>query len=163
MFFLYLHCNHNTMYHALLILHSLNRWLVLISLIYAIWTAWNGYRFNKPFSRSDDTLRHVTATISHIQLTLGLCLYVISPIVKFETGGTGVFTEHTFFSIIHTALMAISVVVITIGSARAKRIEADQLKFKTILIWFSVALLILLIAIPWPFSPLTSRPYFRSF
>lgn len=149
------------MYHTLLILHSINRWLVLISLVYAILTAWKGYRSNKAFSRQDNTIRHVTATVSHIQLTIGMLLYMVSPIVKFETGGTGLMSEHTFFSVLHTALMAVSVVIITIGSARAKRMEDNRAKFKTMLIWFSLALLIIMVAIPWPFSPLAHRPYYR--
>jgi MFS-type transporter involved in bile tolerance (Atg22 family) len=91
---------------------------------------------------------------------------MISPIVKFnvaEETVTGMVSEHTFFRLIHISLMVISILVITIGSARAKRAEMDRLKFKILLIWFSIALLIILMAIPWPFSPLANRPYFRSF
>jgi MFS-type transporter involved in bile tolerance (Atg22 family) len=97
---------------------------------------------------------------------LGLYLYLISPIVKFNVadgGEAGLVSEHTFFRFVHISLMVISVVLITIGSAKAKRATTDRLKFKTILIWFSIALLIILIAIPWPFSPLASRPFFRTF
>jgi hypothetical protein len=154
------------MYQTLLILHSINRWLVLISLVYTICISWNGYRLNKPFSGPDNTARHVTATISHIQLLLGLYLYMISPVVKFDAGEgaiTGIVSENTFYRFVHISLMAISVVLVTIGSAKAKRVGPDRLKYKTILIWFSIALLLILTAIPWPFSPLSSRPFFRTF
>lgn len=155
-----------TMYQTLLILHSMNRWLVVTSLVYGIWIAIAGIRSEKVFSTSDNKVRHLTATISHIQLLIGLCLYMISPIVKIhvaETVDGGIVSEPTFFRVVHLGMMAVSVVLITIGSAKAKRVETDRLKFLTMLIWFSVALLIILIAIPWPFSPLASRPYFRSF
>lgn len=154
------------MYQTLLILHSINRWLILVSLIYVIWTAWDGIRSDRRFSSTDNTARHLTATISHIQLLVGLYLYMISPIVKFNVGeasGGAMVSESTFFRFVHIALMVISVVIITIGSAKAKRMETDILKFRTLLLWFSIALLIILIAIPWPFSPLANRPYFRSF
>jgi hypothetical protein len=154
------------MHQTLLILHSINRWLVLISLIYVIWTAWTGIRSDRRFSASDNTARHLTATIAHIQLLLGLYLYMISPIVKFnvaEAGGAGTVSEHTFFRFVHISLMVMSVVIITIGSAKAKRLDTDLLKFRTLLLWFSIALLVMLIAIPWPFSPLANRPFFRSF
>jgi hypothetical protein len=72
-------------------------------------------------------------------------------------------SEQTFFRFVHISLMLTSVVLITIGSAKAKRIETSRLKYKTMLIWFSIALLIILVAIPWPFSPLANRPYFRTF
>ena len=154
------------MHQTLLILHSINRWLVLASLFYTIGTALSGLRSGRAFSGADNTVRHVTATISHIQLLLGLSLYMISPVVKFdvtESVGTGLVSEHTFFRLIHIAFMAIAVVVITIGSARAKRVGSEKEKFRTMFVWFGVALLIVLAAVPWPFSPLANRPYFRSF
>ena len=154
------------MHQTLLILHSINRWLVLASLFYAIGIALSGLRSGRAFSDTDNVVKHVTATIAHVQLLLGLSLYMISPVVKFdvaETVGTGLVSEHTFFRLVHIALMAIAVVMITIGSARAKRIGADKEKYRTMLVWFAIALLIILVAIPWPFSPLVNRPYFRSF
>ncbi len=152
------------MYRTLLILHSINRWLVLISLIYAIWIAWAGLRSGRAMTGPQNTVRHVTATISHVQLLLGFSLYMISPVVKFSVADGGrLVNEHTFFRLIHLALMALAVVLITIGSARAKRAESDRLKFRTMLVWFSIALFIILLAIPWPFSPWISRPYFRTF
>ncbi|WP_343667844.1 hypothetical protein [Chitinophaga sp.] len=154
------------MHQTILILHSINRYLVLISLVYSIVMAWNGLRKNKAFSASDNTFRHLTATIAHVQLMLGLYLYMISPIVRynvFESSFNGIVSEHIFFRYIHLLLMVTAIIIITIGSAKAKRMETDKLKFRTILLWFSLALLIILIAIPWPFSPLANRPYFRSF
>jgi uncharacterized membrane protein YadS len=68
-----------------------------------------------------------------------------------------------FFKLIHIALMAVAVVVITIGSAKAKRADADKTKFRTMFIWFLAGLLLILIAVPWPFSPLANRPYLRLF
>lgn len=154
------------MHQTFLILHSINRYLVLISLVYAIIMAWNGLRFRKVFSPLNNTVRHLTATIAHIQLLLGLYLYLISPVVKYnvpEVSSSEYISEHTFFRYLHILLMVSAIVILTIGSAKAKRMETDKLKFQTILIWFSLALLIILIAIPWPFSPLANRPYFRSF
>jgi len=58
--------------------------------------------------------------------------------------------------------MLTAIVIITIGSALAKRKKTDKEKFKTMLVWFSAALLIIFIAIPWPFSPLANRPYIRT-
>jgi hypothetical protein len=154
------------MHQTLLTLHSLNRWLVLASLLYAIYTSWKGFRNGITFTNTDNTLRHVTATIAHIQLLLGLYLYMISPVVKFkvaELQGSNLVSEHMFFKLIHIALMAVAVVVITIGSAKAKRADADKTKFRTMFIWFLAGLLLILIAVPWPFSPLANRPYLRLF
>jgi len=153
------------MYSTLLFLHSITRWFVLLSLVYSIFLALRGYFMDARFSKTDNAVRHWTATISHVQLIIGVILYIKSPIIKFF------YTNHelakqneevSFFGEIHITLMLISVVLITIGSALAKRRTTDREKFKTMLLWFSIALLIILIAIPWPFSPLASRPYIRN-
>lgn len=167
MFFIYF-ClvNKIAMHQTFLFLHSANRYLVLISLVYAIVMAVNGLRAGKVFSPLNNTVRHLTATLGHIQLMLGLYLYIISPIVKYnvvDASSHEIVSEHTFFRYIHIILMVIAIVIMTIGSAKAKRMETDKKKFQTILVWFSIALLIILMAIPWPFSPLANRPYFRSF
>lgn len=58
-------------------------------------------------------------------------------------------------------MMIVSVVLITIGSMKTKRKSEDQEKFKTMTIWFSIALVIILVNLPWPFSPFASRGWVR--
>ncbi|MCX8532501.1 hypothetical protein [Chryseobacterium luquanense] len=152
------------MYQTLTFLHSIFRWLVLLSLLYSIFRAYQGYFSDKIFSKTDDSVRHWTATIAHIQLVLGITLYSQSPIIKYFWKN---FTEAResfdlfFFGLTHISLMLISIILITIGSSISKRKSDDREKFKTILIYFVIALVIIFIAIPWPFSPLANRPYFR--
>lgn len=152
------------MYQTLTFLHSTFRWLVLLSLIYAIFTTYKGYFSNKEFSKKDNSVRHWTATIAHIQLVLGITLYSQSPIIRYFWKNFNEAKESfdlLFFGLIHILLMLFSIILITIGSAISKRKSTDKEKFKTMLIYFIIALLIIFIAIPWPFSPLANRPYFR--
>ncbi|WP_346237459.1 hypothetical protein ABDK00_000070 [Niabella insulamsoli] len=154
------------MYAYLLSLHSLMRWLVLLSLVVTIVRAYSAWRSGLVFTPFDNALRHWTATIAHIQLLIGLWLYLISPIVDYflHNYTTAVhLREIRFFGMEHGLMMLIAIGVITVGSAKAKRKRTDAEKFKTIAIWFSVALLIIFISIPWAFSPLVSRPHFRPF
>lgn len=152
------------MYHTLTFLHSTFRWLVLLSLLYSIFRACRGYFANKKFSKTDNSLRHWTATIAHIQLILGITLYSQSPVIKyfwnnFDEAKHSL--EMIFFATIHISIMIFSIILITIGSSVAKRKTNDREKFKTMLVYFSIALFIIFIAIPWPFSPFANRPYFR--
>lgn len=154
------------MHQLLLFLLSVNRWLVLATLFYAVYISLNGYLAGSAFTQGSNFIRHVTATIVHIQLILGIFLYIISPVVRF--GGPMVSSsllvgEQTFFRVVHLSLVLVAVVLVTIGSSKAKRQKTDELKFKSMLIWYFVALVIISIAIPWPFSPLGNRPYFRMF
>ena len=154
------------MYPYLLFFHSIFRWLVLISLFYAVSRALIGWLGKRPFSKSDNTIRHVTATISHVQLSIGYVLYFESPIVAYFRSNYSEAVKHfdlKFFGLIHIVLMTVAIFVITIGSSLAKRQISDTEKFKTMTVYFAVALLIILMAIPWPFSPLANRPYYRSF
>jgi hypothetical protein len=119
----------------------------------------------RPFTPAANAWRHWTATIAHLQLLLGMLLYFQSPVVKYALPHDPyhLISEHTFFRYIHITLMFVAVIVITIGSAKAKRAVTDQTKYRTMLAWFAAALLIILIAIPWPFSPLAGRPFLRKF
>lgn len=153
------------MYPNLLFLHSLVRWLVLASLLYAIFRAYKGYRFSLPFTQRDNAIRHWMATISHLQLMIGTVLYAQSPHIKyfFSSSSPVESREPLFFAIIHLALMIVAIILITIGSALAKRKGSDLEKFRTMFYWFAIALLLIFLAIPWPFSPFAHRPYLRLF
>ena len=154
------------MYQTLLAIHSLVRWLVLISLVFATFRAYTGWKYGKVFSSFDNKIRHITATNAHIQLILGLWLYFISPLTDYFIAH---FSEAVhqrqlrFFGMEHITVMFVAIMIITIGSAKAKRRVVDTEKFSTLFKWYFVGLLLILSSIPWSFSPLTSRPLFRSF
>jgi len=154
------------MYAFILALHSLIRWFVLASLLFALYRAYAGWLGNKVYSKFDDRVQVITATIAHIQLTVGLWLYFISPIANyFISHFKEVVHERQirFFGMEHVTMMLIGITLITIASAKAKRKTTDQEKFKTIAIWLTIALLVILSSVPWSFSPLISRPLFRAF
>lgn len=152
------------MYQTLLFSHSILRWLVLLALGYSIYRGYKGVVLKKAFSKLDNSIRHWTATLSHVQLMVGMILYFQSPSVKYfwsKTREGDVDFEVVFFSLVHLLLMFVAIVIITVGSSLAKRKLNDQDKFKTMMVWFALALVIIFVAIPWPFSPLANRPYLR--
>ncbi len=154
------------MYALLLWFHSLFRWLVLASICISVVISIRGLFTNRQFSASDNLVRHSTATIAHIQLMIGMILYTQSPSVKYffsDAYKVSYAADSFFFGSIHIILMLCSIVAITIGSAIAKRMEKDRDKFKTMLLWYSLAFIAILIAIPWPFSPFAQRPLLRLF
>lgn len=154
------------MYIFFLALHSLVRWLVLVSLLFAICRASRGWLLNKNFGRFDNAVRYITATIAHIQLIIGLWLYFISPIVNYFLHNFQKAIHERqirFFGMEHITMMLIAVILITIGSVKTKRKISDVEKFKCMTIWYTAALLIILSSVPWSFSPLISRPLLRAF
>ena len=150
------------MYEILIYIHSWMRWLILVSLCYALVSSITGYKTGRIYSPIDNKIRHWTATIAHIQLIVGFVLYINSPLVKYYWNkNTETQQETLFFGLIHLIIMLLAIVIITIGSAKAKRKLDAHSKFRTQWIYFAFALLIILIAIPWPFSPLAHRPLLR--
>jgi D-alanyl-lipoteichoic acid acyltransferase DltB (MBOAT superfamily) len=151
------------MYH-LIVTHSVFRYLLLIVLIVTIYLAWEGRFFDKKYSKTDKILAGATSGISHIQLILGFILYFKSPVAQgFWANKSFQWSDNLFFGIVHFTLMSIAIVAITIGAALAKRETDDKKRFKITLQYFTFALILILIAIPWPFSPLAQRPFIREF
>lgn len=152
------------MYAILLSLHSLVRWLVLMSLLFALYRAYTGVKSKRAFTKLDDRARHISATIAHLQLILGLWLYFISPVVDYflhHFKEAVHLREIRFFGMEHITMMVLSIALLTVGSMKVKRKSTDEQKFRTMLVWYSIALVIIFLSIPWAFSPFTARPYFR--
>lgn len=154
------------MYFTLLCIHSAFRWFVLLGLLTAVYRGVKGWTLKLPFSRLDNSIRHITATIAHIQLAMGYVLYFQSPMVTyFRTHYPEAVKQWPFFffGLLHISLMTFAIIVITITSSAAKRKQGDTARFKVMTIGFALGLLIILAAVPWPFSPLAQRPLIRPF
>ena len=147
------------MYTTFLSLHSVFRWLVLVSLLTAIVVHAQGYFRHRVYTRVDYLIRTVAGAISHTQLLVGLTLYfVLSPLAQsfLKNGADGNY-HLLFFGVYHITMMVLAIGIMTVGGSVAKRAETDQIKFKSIAIYFTVALCLILLAIPW------FRPYLRGF
>lgn len=151
------------LYAVLLVIHNTLRWLVVGSLVAVLVSGYSGWLRPRPYRPTDGTLRIVATSVAHTQLLVGLYLYTISPIVSYYwSNRPGASFEFSFFALIHVGLMVTSVVLMTIGSSVAKRQTDDRQRFRTTALYFTIGLLLILIAVPWPFSPLAARPWFRT-
>ena len=149
----------------LLGIHSIFRWLVLLSLLYCVIASLHGLLSGRKFSRLDNVMRSASSAISHTQLVIGFIVYFKSPLIQLFHNNMGKLIgnlNYSFFGIYHAVLMLIAVVFITIGAAKAKRAEGARAKFRSLLTWYSLALIIILIAIPWPGHPIVERPLLRA-
>jgi hypothetical protein len=148
------------MYATFLFIHSITRWLVLIGLLYTLATHLEGLLSKRPYDRSDHIVRNIGKGFTELQLLIGFVLYfLLSPTTQsfFRSGIGGSGSEELFFGIYHLAMMFVAVAVLSVGNGMAKKAQTDKDKFKKTLVFFSVALLLILAAIPW------FRPLLRSF
>ncbi|WP_019948648.1 hypothetical protein [Hymenobacter aerophilus] len=152
------------MYPTLLLLHSWTRWLVLIFGLIAIFRAFSGWQNRRPYVGADNGMAASFVGSMHLQLLLGLILYFVSPVgaKAFETAGSAVMKDATgrFFAMEHLVMMILAVIIAQVGRIVSKKATDPVLKHKKAFIWFSVALVIVLLMIPWGiWNP--ERPLFR--
>lgn len=140
------------MYEGLKHAHSGIRWILLVALLYAIFNAYNKWKSGAAYTAGDRKASLAAFISSHIQLLIGLVLYMKSP--KVHAIGESLMKEPLarFFAVEHLAMMIIGIILISVGHIKAKKATADTKKFKTTFIFFTIGLLVILSRIPWPFQ-----------
>ena len=67
---------------------------------------------------------------------------------------------YRFYWIEHPFSMILAIVFITIGYGMAKKSVSDVVKYRNAFWFFTIALILILAGIPWPFRQLIGRPWF---
>jgi len=141
------------MYTGFLHLHDTLRWLVLLSLVITLVKYAVGWLGNQPWKKTDNILGIVFTSLMDIQLLTGLVLYFfLSPVTKLAMSDFGAAMKDAdlrFYAVEHFAMMLIAVVLVHIGRAKSKKAKTDSAKFKTATIFFLIAMVVMLAAIPW--------------
>lgn len=141
------------MYTGFLHLHDTLRWLLLVSLVITLVKYLAGWLGNQPWKKVDNILGIVFTSLMDLQLLTGLVLYFfLSPVTKLalsDFGGAMKNADLRFYAVEHFAMMLIAVVLVHIGRAKSKKAKIDRNKFKTAFIFFAIALVVMLAAIPW--------------
>lgn len=143
-----------SLYSALLHMHSVGRWIILLLLIFAILNSL--IAGNRPYIRTDNRLGLILTIVADLMLLLGIYLWFVGQkgynLIE-ANGMSAVMKDPTlrFFAIEHLAGMLIAIVLIHIGKAQGKKPIGDKAKHRRTMIFYLVALLIILASIPWPF------------
>lgn len=128
--------------------HSGLRWVVLALLIAATFMALLKWRSNATYTDGSRKLNLFTMISMHVQLLLGLALFFQSDRVNFSQMKDAMYR---FFSVEHSVMMLLAIALVTIGHSKSKKATEDARKFRTIFIFYGLALLLVLVSIPWPF------------
>ena len=151
------------MYSVLLVLHSWFRWFVLLSGLIAVYRAYVGWSGRRPFSRADNGIGASFSGFMWLQVIIGLGLYFgLSPYGLKAMKQAGAMHDPTkrFFGMEHVAIMILAAVLAQVGRLAVKRAADDTLKHKKALLYFGIALALVLLMIPWGlWNP--ARPLFR--
>lgn len=142
------------MYTALQHLHSFWAYLVLLVVILASFNAIFGWAGKRSYGPKDFRISLFGLIVTHIQLLFGLVLFFVSPQVRWFSGNVdmaAIMGDSTLrlYNVEHPLLMIIAVVLITIGYSKHKKKLASHPKFKTLSIFYTLALIAMLAMIPW--------------
>jgi len=136
------------MYTGLKHLHSGLRYVVLVLLILAIITAISGLTGKKNYTEGNRKLNLFTLIAAHIQLLVGLVLYAMSSMVTFSDMSSVMKTANLrYWTVEHISMMVIAIVLITVGHSKSKKAATAQAKHRSIAVFYSIALVIILAAI----------------
>ncbi|MCB9186761.1 MAG: cytochrome B [Flavobacteriales bacterium] len=136
--------------------HSGLRWLVLAAIVGAIVKSAMSLSSGKAYDSLDNKLSLFALIFSHLQLVLGLVLYMGRGWVSIILDDPSTAMKESgirFWAVEHIFGMVVAIALITIGRIASKKAATDQAKFKKVLFYFSIGLLIILATIPWPFLP----------
>lgn len=141
------------MYTGFLHLHDTLRWLLLLSLVTTLVKYLIGWMGNQPWKKTDNLMGIIFTSLMDLQLLVGLVLYFfLSPITKFAFSDFGAAmkdTELRFYAVEHFLMMLIAVILVHIGRAKSKKAATDAGKFKIATLFYGLALVVMLVAIPW--------------
>jgi formate/nitrite transporter FocA (FNT family) len=86
-----------------------------------------------------------------MQLLIGIGLEIPYLINAMKVGGIMKNPELRFFVVEHFLGMLIAIALVTIGHVKAKKQSESWAKHKLIFTYYTIALILILISIPWPF------------
>ena len=152
------------MYDLLLFAHSWLRWLVLLAVLMAVARAAGGVSTRRPWTPVDDRAGMWMTASLDLQMLIGIVLYgFLSPVTKsafVDMAAAMRAAPIRFFVVEHPVGMIVAIALAHIGRGRARKAATSEAKHKTALIFFGLALLVLLLSIPWPVGP-GARSIFR--
>lgn len=150
---------------TLLTLHNLNRWAVLVLAVIVIVRSFRGWFSKKINQSSDKKLSSAFAGVFDLQVLLGVILFFTKGWENaLINGGASVMSTPSvrFFAVEHWSIMFVALVLAHIGSSQIKKASGTGKQYLWAAIWFTLSLLLVLAAIPWP-GTAAGRPLLRIF
>ena len=150
---------------AVLHAHSGVRYLILICLVAAVFMAYSAMRKGGSWEGGPKRFGRLTMILADIQLLMGIFLWAYY--IYLNTGlkmrrlkdMLGM-QEVRFMAVEHAVMMFIAIILIHVGYLRAKKSASVEKANRSQFLFYLIALIIILIAIPWPFYGHMGRGWF---
>jgi hypothetical protein len=136
------------MYNFIQKFHSGWAYVALISLAFAVLIATMGHFSKKEFTPGNRKIALFGLIGVHVQLLVGFILYFVSPLGSASFGNMKD-AALRLTSLEHPLINIIAIVLITIGWSKHKKGLNSESKFKSIFIFYSLGLVLILSRLPW--------------
>jgi hypothetical protein len=136
-----------------LAVHSIVRWLAIGLGAGVSARAWLGRSRGRSWAPADTRVSRMFVACLDLQVLIGIVLYgIFSPVVAAGMSNLAVASDsraYRFWIIEHPLAMIVALVLAHVGLAKAKRADGP-IAHRHAALFFTMALLIILAAIPWP-------------
>lgn len=145
-----------SIYHVVILLHSATRWAVLALGAYALLRTATGILAKGGWLPADDKARKFFPIALDIQVVVGVLLMFVSPVAQhaFSDLGTAMGDRALRIAVVEHPFIAIAALAIAhVGSSKVRKVKEPRAKFKTMLLFYAMALLLLVARMPawkWP-------------
>jgi hypothetical protein len=138
------------MYTGLKHLHSYFAYLLLAALVFSIVYTIIQFVGKKSFTEKVRKVALIGFIATHLQLLIGLILYLISPVGLSNFSGEAMSESLSRLYILeHPLMMLLGIVLVTVGYIKAKKPGDDARRFRTVIIYYGLGLIFMLSRIPW--------------
>jgi hypothetical protein len=145
------------MYTALLTVHSWLRWVVLLAALLVLIRAVVGVTQRRPWTPADDGAAKWFGISLDVQMLIGLIIYFfLSPFTMSAWSDIGAAMRDAPTRLIvieHQFGMIVAVALAHIGRARIRKNREGPRRHRLALIFFGLALVVIVASIPWPGRP----------
>lgn len=140
------------MYIGLKHLHSFLPYLLLTVLLFAFIKSVIAYLGQHPHTEGHRKNGLILLILAHTQFLIGGILYFVSPMSTSGLNDVGLAMKDStlrLYTIEHPLTMILAIVLITMAYSKSKKDISSHLKHKIKSIYFGLALILILIRIPW--------------
>ena len=150
-----------------LLIHNILRWAVLLFGVWTLINAVTGTLSKRNYTGGDNKTSLFFMISCDIQLLLGLILYFNGAWFDNLKNNTSEVMKNgvlRFFAMEHALMMIIAWLLVHVGRSMIKRADTNAQKHKRSLIFFGIAIVIIVAMIPWPFRQVgIARQWFPQF
>ncbi len=132
-------------------LHSYNRYLILLALLFVLVRSFSGWLGRRSYEKADNVGALALLGLAHLQLLLGLVMYFFtSPWTQTAFANFGMAMKdpnQRYWAVEHLVAMLAAVVLIQLGRTLSKRATDDAVKHRRVAIYTAIAALIVVVTL----------------